>query len=357
MYGIILPRQKAQKGLDTLKKMGLLERKFEFKRTERGIEVPLIREPSDVETNTLRLEIGYFELRQAEFQPALSRPKKLQEIIEVPRELVSKLPSSFDIIGDIAIVEIHADLASFSSEIGKAILEINPHVRLVINKSGEVTGTFRTREFQRVAGSGTTETVYYEFSCRYKLDVATVYFNPRLSHERMRVAQQVKRDELVVDMFAGVGPYSILIAKSQPTSRIFSIDINPIAVGFLKQNAFENSVADRVIPLLGDARNLSMKEVHTVADRVVMNLPSEAANFIDVAIRTLRKEGGRLHFYQFIQRDTPIDSVKNSFRSIVEANNGNVESFEFCNVIREISPGMVQVAIDAVVTKDSSLRG
>jgi tRNA G37 N-methylase Trm5 len=131
---------------------------------------------------------------------------------------------------------------------------------------------------------------------------------------------------------------------------VFSIDINPIAVGFLKQNAFANGVADRVIPLLGDARNLSVKEAHKIADRVIMNLPSEARNYIDVAIRILRKEGGRIHFYQFVQRNTPIDSIKNSFRSIIEAQNGKVESFEFCNVIREISPGMVQVAIDALIT-------
>ena len=150
-------------------------------------------------------------------------------------------------------------------------------------------------------------------------------------------------------MFAGVGPYSILIAKSQPTSKVYSIDINPIAIQYLKQNAFANHVADRVIPLLGDAGNLSMKEVHSIADRVIMNLPSEAGNYIDAAIRILRKEGGRIHFYEFIQRNTPIHSIKDSFQTMIDNQNRRVEFFEFCNVIKETSPGTVQVAIDAVI--------
>ena len=249
LYGITLPAQRAQKGLEELRQMGLLEKGFEFKRTEGSIQVPLIREPSRVETNILKVKIGDFEVKQADFQRVPSRPKRFQDVLQIPRELASKVPRSFDLIGDIAIVEVPADLASFSSDIGNAILDANPHVRLVIKKSSDVAGKFRTREFQGVAGSGTTETIYQEFSCRYNLDVAAVYFNPRLSHERMRMARQVKRDEIVVDMFAGVGPYSILIAKSHPTSKVYSIDINPTAIRYLKQNTFTNHVADQRISL------------------------------------------------------------------------------------------------------------
>ena len=350
MYGITLPKQRAQRGLEALSKMNLLEKGFEFKRNEGSVQVPLIREPSRAETDVLRVKIGDFTVEQADFQPSPSRPKRFQDILEIPREFASKVPRSFDLIGDIATVEIPTELAAFSSDIGKAILEANSHIRLVVKKKSDVAGKFRTREFQEVAGSGTTETTYQEFSCCYTLDVAAVYFNPRLSHERLRVARQVKPNEIVVDMFAGVGPYSILIAKSQPNSKVYSIDINPIAIRYLKHNVFANHVADRVIPLLGDARNLSMKEVNTVADRVIMNLPSEAGNYIDAAIRTLRGEGGRIHFYQFIQRHTAINSIRDSFRSMIEAQNRHVESFEFCDVIKEISPGTVQVAIDAVIT-------
>ena len=104
--------------------------------------------------------------------------------------------------------------------IGEGIMEINPHLRLVLRKSGQVSGTFRTREYEAIAGEGDSETVHEEFSCLFRLDVTKVYFNPRLSHERMRVARQIKEGERVLDMFAGVGPYSILIAKTQRDSQI-----------------------------------------------------------------------------------------------------------------------------------------
>jgi tRNA (guanine37-N1)-methyltransferase len=345
----MLRTQATQKGLEAVRNMGLLEKGCEFTRTERGILIPLMRKPSTIEINNLRAKLGSFEIEQADFQSANPRSKNLRSLLPIPQELRSKVPRSFDLIGDIAIVEIPATLTSFSTEIGNAILEINPHIRLVIQKSSGIMGPFRTRKFQTIAGSGTTETVYNEFSCHYKLDVAAVYFNPRLSHERIRVARQVRKGEVVVDMFAGVGPYSILIAKSEPTSKVYSIDINPAAVRYLKENLFLNRVADRVIPLSGNVRQLSMKEVRNVADRVIMNLPSEAVGFIDAAIRILREKAGRVHFYQFAQRDASIDSIKDSFRSVVEAQNGAVESFEFCNAIKEISPGMVQIAIDAVI--------
>jgi tRNA (guanine37-N1)-methyltransferase len=150
-------------------------------------------------------------------------------------------------------------------------------------------------------------------------------------------------------MFAGVGPYSVLIAKLQPTSKVYSIDINPSAIRYLETNAFGNRVADHVTPILGDARELSKLKVCEIADRVIMNLPSEAGNYIDAAVRILKREGGIVHFYQFAQRDMSADSIKDSFKSSIRRENREVRLFNFCKAIKEIAPGKVQVAIDAVV--------
>jgi tRNA (guanine37-N1)-methyltransferase len=212
-----------------------------------------------------------------------------------------------------------------------------------------VTGKFRTRELQVVAGSGGMETVHNEFRCRYHLDVSSVYFNPRLSHERWRVAEQVKENEVVVDMFAGVGPYSILVARLQPRSRVYAIDINPSAVKYLKENILANEVADRVIPLSGDARELSRGELHGVADRVIMNLPSEAQQYLDAAFQVLKPTGGLIHFYHFAQREEGLDSLQQQFRSLVVAQKRMVQSFNFSRVIREVAPNKVQVAFDVLI--------
>jgi tRNA (guanine37-N1)-methyltransferase len=227
---------------------------------------------------------------------------------------------------------------------------LNPHIRVVLRRASQVEGQFRTRKVEVMAGSGGMETIYKEFSCRYHLDVSTVYFNPRLSHERMRIADQVMPDESVVDMFAGVGPYSILIAKLQPKSSVYAVDINPTAIKYLRENIFANTVADRVLPMLGDVKVLASKALRGRAARLIMNLPSEAISYLPAASQILRDEGGIIHFYAFSSREEKIDKVLNSFRSNVEAQNRRVESVRFCKVIKEVAPNRVQVAIDAVLS-------
>ena len=352
LLGLIVPMQEAQKALGVLRNMELSLDGYELRKAQGMIVIPIVREPSTRQNSILRKELGSFQIQRVAFEQQVSRPKSLQEIVagQIPSHLISMLPHSFDVIGDIAIVDLRSVLTPYAVQIGNCIRQVNPNVRLVVKKSGEVSGKFRTRELQILAGSGGMETVHREFSCSYHLDISSVYFNPRLAHERLRVAKQVKENEVVVDMFAGVGPYSILMAKLQPTSRVYSIDINPSAIRYLEANTFGNRVADRVAPLLGDARELSKLKVRGIADRVIMNLPSEAGIYIDAALRTLKTEGGIVHFYQFTQRDTIVDSVKDSFRSSVVGMNREVKSLNFCKAIREIAPGKVQVAIDATVT-------
>jgi tRNA (guanine37-N1)-methyltransferase len=329
---------------------------FHLQRTTETVGIPLAHSLSAQDESILRRELGDFQVQEASFEPIQSKPGNLRAAARglLPPHLVAKLPRSFDIIGDIGIIELSPELEAYSVEVGKAVLQVNPHVRLVLRKSGEVTGKFRTRGLLALAGSGGMETVHHEFACRYHLDVSSVYFNPRLGHERRRVAEQVKEDEVVVDMFAGVGPYSILAAKLQPRSRVYAVDINPSAIKYLKENILANEVADRVIPLLGDARELSRSILHGVADRVIMNLPSEAQQYLDSALHVLKSTGGLIHFYQFIQRGERFASVTEQFRTLVAAQRREVQSFRYGKVIREIAPSRVQVALDALIDRNQT---
>jgi tRNA (guanine37-N1)-methyltransferase len=285
------------------------------------------------------------------FEETKAKPKNLFESLrgKIPERLLPYLPHSFDIIGEIAVVELPHELAEFSSAIGEGVLEINPHLRLVLRKSSEVSGKFRTRKFEAVAGVGSTETVHKEFSCLLQLDVAKVYFNPRLSHERMRVARQVKEDERILDMFAGVGPYSILIAKIQQDSKIYSVDINPEAFRYLERNILLNRVADRVVPILGDAGKLAARELSRTADRVIMNLPSESSRFLQAAVKALKEDGGVIHYYTFASRTESIDEIKKTVGSAIGSQGRIVDSFTFSDVIKEVASSRVQVALDIVV--------
>jgi tRNA (guanine37-N1)-methyltransferase len=349
--GIFVPARKTQTTLELLRKMRLKLDEFQLNESSGVIGIPLIHAPSSQEESVLTKELGEFQIHEALFRPISSRPKNLHEALRgaVPPELASQLPRSFDVIGDIAIIELPSELASYSVAVGNGVLQANSHVRLVMKKSGDVNGTFRTRPLQPLVGSGGTETVHHEFGCRYHLDVSSVYFNPRLAHERLRVAKQVMRDEVVVDMFAGVGPYSILIAKLQPKSRVYSVDINPSAIRYLKENALTNDVADHVIPLLGDARELSRSELRNVGDRVIMNLPSEALDYLDAAVQILKDGRGVIHFYEFAQRGANLNSVKEQFQAAIEARQRTVKSHNYVKVIREIAPNRIQVAVDAAI--------
>lgn len=347
-HGVTVPKKETERTLRALRNLKLTGRTLKLIRKNSTVTIPLEREPSAEEIDNIKKQCRDALITQTLFEETETKPKDLTESLsgKIPDELLPKLPHSFDIIGDISIVEFPQELTPFSSAIGNAILDIDSHLRLVLRKSGETKGIFRTRGFEAIAGSGSTETVHREFSCLYRLDVAKVYFNPRLSSERMRVARQIRANELVLDMFAGVGPYSILIAKTQRDSKAFSIDINPDAFRYLNENILLNRVADRVVPLFGDARHLVEGRLRGIADRVIMNLPSESYKFLDVAVQALKQEGGVINYYSFASRRDSITEIKGKVRSAIESQARTVGSFGFADVIKEVAPNRVQVGLD-----------
>ena len=165
----------------------------------------------------------------------------------------------------------------------------------------------------------------------------------------MRVASLVQQNETVVDLFAGVGPFSVLIAKKNLSVRVFAVDINPEAVEWLKVNVTVNRVENGVIPILGDARKVSETMLKGVADRVIMNLPETAIEFVDAACQVIRPQGGIIHFYGFVRKPDSIEYQKLRFVEAVEKNNRKVIEFLYAKSIRETAPFESQVALDAKV--------
>lgn len=346
-----IPQREAQRTIGILRKLKLIDTTLKLARIGDSALVPLLREPSAENIREIKELCASAEITQGSFEEVETRPRGLVEALhdKIPARLLPSLPHSFDIIGDIAIVELRPELTEFSSAIGEGVMQINPHLRLVLRKSGEVSGIFRTRKLVVIAGVGSTETVHKEFSCVFRLDVATAYFNPRLSHERMRVAREVKEGEQVLDMFAGVGPYSILIAKTQRTSKVYSVDINPEAFTYLEHNILLNRVADRVVPLLGDSSKLAVGDLRGTANRVIMNLPSESTRFLDAAVQALGEDGGVIHYYAFALRSDNMDEIKRTISSRIERQGKTVDSFTFSNIIKEVAPNRVQIAIDVAI--------
>src|SRR5437660_7662196 len=150
---------------------------------------------------------------------------------------------------------------------------------------------------QYIAVDNQPTTIHTEYGCLFKVDLSKAFFSPRLSTEHQRVVQMVEQGERVVDMCAGVGPLSILIAKKLGDVRVEAIDANPQAIELLQENVRANKVEAKVHVHLGNAREVIRKELTQIASRVIMNHPSASKEFIKEACDALRPSGGGMHYY------------------------------------------------------------
>jgi len=263
------------------------------------------------------------------------------------------LPSSYDIIGDIAVIRIPDDLKHRAKEIAGAIMQINSHVHTVLNQVSPVSGDFRLRRLEWVMGEEKTETIHKEHGCLFKVDLEKCYFSPRLSFERVRIARQVRPSEIVVNMFAGVGCFSILIAKKSEAKKIYSIDINPYAIRYAKENVMLNRVEHAVKPMLGDAGSIIEEKLKGVADRVLMPLPEKAYEYIDFAVEALKPGMGIIHYYDFThvgRGENPIDKVRERVSRKLRLLKVDFEVY-FGRVVRTVGPRWFQIVLDITVNK------
>jgi tRNA (guanine37-N1)-methyltransferase len=287
---------------------------------------------------------------EREFEPRGKKPRNLEEALagKVPSDLLAELPRSFDIIGDIVILEFRPVLAHFEKDIARALLDTQSNVKGVFAKTGPVTGPERVRPLRHLAGEDRTVTVHREFGCSFKVDLAHVFFSPRLSTEHHRVAGQVVLGERVVDMFAGVGPFSILIAKTAKNVRVDAIDSNPVAARFAEENARTNRVESRIRVHLGDARQVAGRLGH-VATRVIMNHPSAASDFVGAACDLLLPSGGVVHYYTFAEGEDSDLRAKTELADAVVASGHKMGGVVGVRRVREVAPMNWQIAVDAEI--------
>jgi tRNA (guanine37-N1)-methyltransferase len=201
------------------------------------------------------------------------------------------LPRAFDVVGDVAVLLIEDRIARHATAIARAIVRWNPAIKRVVRDEG-VEGELRIRGVRPLIGNSLL-TEHRENGLRLMVDLSSVYFSPRLAGERARVASLVGNGERVLDMFAGVGPFSVLIAKTRPDSEVVAVDANPAAVALLEENAALNKVNIKVIP--GRAEEVGEGSGHF--DRIIMNLPRSGERFLALAFSLLPERGGTIHHY------------------------------------------------------------
>jgi len=256
-------------------------------------------------------------------------------------EDAGRVSSGVDVVGDIAIVRLGDFSSREKKKVAKALLEELRNVRVVLEQEGGIEGEYRLRKLSHLGGEKRTLTVHRENGCSYRVDVARCYFSPRLSTERLRIASEVRPSERVLNMFAGVGPFSIPIAKLKG-ARVLSCELNKSAAGFHLENDRLNRVEELVEVVNADAHDLP-KITKRKFDRVLMPLPSEADKYLPTAL-AMAKKGGNVHYYRHVLGEDESEAAA-SLREELSALLPRSTRFTVRRV-REVGPRWVEMAAE-----------
>lgn len=257
---------------------------------------------------------------------------------------IEDLYGAFDQIGNIIILRIPDSLVSKKEIIGKVLLEKVKTARSVFYQSSPVSGDFRTRKLELLAGEDKTETEYKEHGCRFIVDVEKAFFSPRLSTERDRIANLIQDGETVINMFGGVGMFSIIAAKKKKCT-VYNIDINPNATKLCEQNITLNKLAGKVESLTGDATKIIEERLSGVGDRILMLLPERSDEFLDSAIKATKKNG-IIHYYCHIHGDKKNQVSRLAKEHFLEVMKIKTEVLG-SKIVRPVGPRFYQAVVDA----------
>jgi tRNA wybutosine-synthesizing protein 2 len=237
------------------------------------------------------------------------------------------------IIGDILVLKQDV-------EDPETLLKV-PGVKRIV-KLGRIKGSKREPEVDIILGEG-TETIHKENHCLFKLDVSRIMWSKGNTTERRRISNIANEGETVVDLFAGIGYFSIPMALHSPVEKIYSVEINPVAYDYLCQNIELNKVSQIIKPLMGDCREKAPKRM---ADRVLMGYIGNTHHYLDVALQSLKEEGGIIHYHESVPEK--LKFRRPIHRIMKAAKNREVEILNK-RIIKKYSPGVYHVVVDAFV--------
>ena len=257
-------------------------------------------------------------------------------------EELGHLVRSYDIVGDMAIIIIPDELVEKERLIGKAILDLNKNVKVVLKRDGIYQGEFRQIPLKVIAGENRKETICKENGVRLALDPEQVYYSVRSSGERKRIASAVVPGEIVLVMFSGIGPFPLVISKLSQAKTIIGVEKNPVAHSFGVKNVGLNKKLKNVRLISGDV-DLVLPELNTMFDRIVMPLPKSAHLFVTTAVEHLSSNGW-LHYYELLKKE----DVSEAINKVEQVINGLGRTVASHNVVicGHCGPTLYRVCID-----------
>jgi len=318
-----VPREEGEETRRRLAEAGLVSEDYEIEVAEGSLYIP-VTDASAVDED-LTVVSREVDAREGQTMPA--------DLVEDP---------SYERVGDVVVID--EDDPDRARRVADAVVESDLPVDAVLNRASKVKGQERVRDWEVLAGEG-TETIHREYGCEYVVDLAEAFFSPRLATERHRVAEQVSSGEQAFDMFAGVGPFVVPFARRGAT--VVGVDVNAEAIEYLRENARRNGVEERVTAICGDVRDVA-PDYESWADRVVMNLPHSADEFLDTAV-SLAGDEAVLHYYDIQHEDDPFGPGERAIRAAAEPD--YEVTVETRRVVRSYAPHEENVCLDVRLTR------
>lgn len=254
---------------------------------------------------------------------------------------------AYSILGNVAIVNFPDEYkSSDKKKFALNILKRNNAVATVLEKSGKFSGRLRKMKTKHLAGEKTKEVLYRENNCEFRFNIDDTYFSPRLSNERKEIASMIKKGDEVLVMFAGVAPFSVVIAKNSKASKVYSNEINKKANEYAKLNIERNKVKDKVELLPGDIKRVAGKLKGKKMDVIVMPRPQLKDSFLKEAF-ALSKKSTRIFYYDFCKED----EIEMIAKKVLDEAKKSRKKIKIIGIKRagEIAPYKVRCRIDFVV--------
>ena len=327
---IVVEKPRAQQAIDALQEEGVYDADRSVRAYgEGGVSIPVSTVPETVEFREVVRQVGDSRLR--------TLADHLRERGWTDDE-IERAPSSWAVIGTVVLVEIGD--APRPEEVGEALLDLHGEADTVLQRHG-IAGEHREPDVSVLAGEGDTETIHTEHGTRYALDLAEVMFSPGNKEERAGMAEMVEESETVLDMFAGIGYFTLPMARAG--GDVIAVERNPTAFQYLLENARLNDVTDRVQPYRADCRDVVER---VSADRVVMGY-YDAYEYLDSALDALEPDG-IVHLHEA----TPTDLVfERPIERLESAANERGRSARVLDTrqVKTYSEGVDHVVVDARV--------
>ncbi|MFH1889863.1 MAG: hypothetical protein ABIJ58_03230 [Nanoarchaeota archaeon] len=283
------------------------------------------------------------------------------------------MKKAFDVFGNIALVKFSNEgsrtpTGTDKKKFAKSLLKENKSIKTVLEKVGKFKGRLRKQETRWIAGEKTKEVLYRENGCNFRFNIDDTYFSPRLSSERKEIAQKIKKGDDVLVMFAGVGPYPIVIAKNSNAGIVFSNEINRKANKYAEKNIELNKLKGRVVLLPGDVKRVvkvltkvphpptrkSSREKFSEKlinipenfDVIVMPRPRLKDSFLTQAF-SLSKKGTRIFYYDFC-KDDEVDLIVEKIKEEAAVAKKKIKILSWKHA-GEIAPYKFRIRIDLKV--------